>query len=370
MKTVLVLGGYGNFGKYISHALSKANIFTIIAGRNKVAAETFVKEILQTYPAAKLTVAIFDMEQQLSEQLTKLKPDVVINTCGPFQNKNYNTALTCIQHKTHYIDLADGREFVKNIASLDTQAKAVGVMVISGASTVPGLSSAVIEHFKEQFKYIDSLIYGIAPGQKVARGLATTQAILSYLGKPIKPAQGRTDIRYGWQDLYRQRYPIIGKRWMANCEIPDLDLLPERYHIKHITFSAGMESSLLHFGMWGLSWLVRMGIPLNLYKYASVLLKLSHWFDRLGTANSGMHILLKGLDHSGKKKTIEWYLIAKQGDGPQVPTIPAIVLTKKLLAGELNLTGAMPCVGLVTLEEYLAELREFNIKIYEKDYVA
>ena len=53
-------------------------------------------------------------------------------------------------------------------------------------------------------------------------------------------------------------------------------------------------------------------------------------------------------------------------DGPNIPTIPAIILAKKILSGEFTTTGAMPCVGLVTLEEYLQELAHLNVRTYEQ----
>ncbi len=175
------------------------------------------------------------------------------------------------------------------------------VCVVSGASTVPGLSSAVLEHFRSEFAEIDSLKFGISPGQQAERGLATTQGILSYVGKPLKPFPGHRHTVYGWQDLYRQPYPDIGKRWMANCDIPDLDLLPERYGIKSIQFSAGLELSALHLGLWGLSWLVRAGLPLNLPRFAKPMLAASNWFNGMGSADGGMHVIITGKDRDGRR---------------------------------------------------------------------
>src|SRR6202012_59582 len=116
--------------------------------------------------------------------------------------------------------------------------------------------------------------------------LATTQAILGYVGKRLKPCAG-SQTRYGWQDLYAQTYPEIGRRWMANCDVPDLDLLPEEYGIKKIRFSAGMEVSLVHFGIWFLSWLVRFRFPFDPTTHASAFLKASDCFDFLGSADGG-----------------------------------------------------------------------------------
>ncbi len=360
MNKVLILGGYGNFGKRISKLLTSQNIHIIIAGRDKEKAEILRKEL----PIDLTEIAIFDINKNFFAQLALLKPAIVINTCGPFQLSDYSVAQACIEYGVHYIDLADGRDFVTEITTLDSEAKRHNIAVISGASTVPALTSAVIEHYLPEFSAIDSLKFGIAPGQKAERGLATTQAILSYVGKKLKPCSDNI-IRYGWQDLYRQNYPQIGNRWMANCDIPDLDVLPKKYNIKKIQFSAGMESGILHLGIWLLSWAIRLGLPINLRKHATTLLKFSRNFDFLGSADGGMHIILQGKDKEGKNHTKKWFIIALDGDGPYIPTIPAVVLVKKILNNRFNIRGATPCVGLITLEEYLDELKMLKVKTIE-----
>ncbi len=365
MDNVLILGGYGNFGKRIAAALARSHVPVIIAGRNEQKAQALVDQLRQDYPATSIDKAVFDVERDLVAHLQRLKLAVVVNTCGPFQLKQYDVAQACLRNKIHYVDLADGRDFVTGITALDDEAKAAGVWVISGASTVPGLSSAVLEHYKKDFASMESLRFGISPGQKAERGLATTQGILTYVGKCLKAVPGDTGSRYGWQDIYRQAYPVLGNRWMANCDIPDLDLLPARYGIGRIRFSAGMENVLLHFAIWKLSWAVRLGLPLNLPKYAAFLLRASHWFDRFGSADGGMHMIMRGKDINGKSIERRWFIVALHGDGPQIPCVPAIVLARKLASGALPGAGAAPCVGMVTLQEYLAELKPFAVKTYE-----
>lgn len=360
MGKVLILGGYGNFGKRIALALTKKNISVVVAGRNREKAEA----LAATLPATLAEIAVFDVTKELSFQLEKLRPAVVVNTCGPFQTSDYDVAITCIEHGVHYIDLADGRDFVNGISALDAQARQHNVAVISGASTVPGLSSAVIEHYKAEFSDIESLVFGISPGQQAERGLSTTQAIMSYVGKPLRPFAGSTHPAYGWQGIYRQAYPELGKRWMANCDIPDLDLLPAHYGIRSIRFSAGLELGFMHLGLWALSWGVRLGLPLNLPQHADALLKASNWFNGQGSANGGMHMILSGKDLQGRLHRRRWFIIAKNGDGPQIPTIPAIILTEKLAANQLAYRGASACDGLVTLEEYLHELKDFAVTTY------
>ena len=78
-----------------------------------------------------------------------------------------------------------GREYVCGIKTLDQAARQARVSIISGASTVPALSSAVIESAQHKFASISAMHYGIATGAKTPRGLATTKAILSYIERPI-----------------------------------------------------------------------------------------------------------------------------------------------------------------------------------------
>ncbi|MCG8492439.1 MAG: saccharopine dehydrogenase NADP-binding domain-containing protein [Sneathiellales bacterium] len=361
MKPVLVLGGYGNFGKRIVAALISSEIPTIIAGRSSEKACDFAVGLKSDH----VSVAVFDAFADLGKQLEDLQPSVVINTCGPFQNNDYSILETCLKHSVPYIDLADGREFVNGVVRYHEDAVRANTCLISGASTVPALSSAVIEHFKEDFSEFSKIRFGISPGQKAERGLATTQGILSYTGRPLKPSAGSVQTRYGWQDLQKVNFPTLGARWMSNCDIPDLDLLPRKYGFEEVRFSAGLELGIIHLGLWGLSWLIRLGFPLYLENHAAFLLKMSNFFDRFGSVDGGMFVDLEGLDKEGKPCRRKWFIEAYDGDGPHIPTIPAIILARKIAQAEPMASGAFPCLGLVTLEEYLEELLTRKFKTFQ-----
>ncbi len=358
-KCVLILGGYGNFGKRISAALASKDIPVLIAGRDLQKASDLAKSI-----GPNATPLQLDVETGLSGAFETHQPCVVVNTVGPFQGQGYNVARAAIDHKVHYIDLADGREFVGGINKLDRAAQDAGVAVISGASTVPALSEAVVAEFASDFARIDLMKYGIAPGQGAERGLATTRAILGYVGRKLAPFKGIRPEVYGWQDIYRQPYPGLGKRWMANCDVPDLDLLPERHNIRTIQFSAGLELGVIHLGLWAMSHLVRLGLPLPLERMAPALLSMSNWFNVFGSKDGGMHVFLTGESAQEPAQRIErsWFIVARNGCGPHIPTIPSIILAARIANGINPVAGAMPCLGLVSLTDYLSELDALDIE--------
>ena len=58
------------------------------------------------------TPLALNVDDGLEAALQQRKPTVVISTVGPFQGQGYGAAEACIRQGIHYVDLADGRDFV------------------------------------------------------------------------------------------------------------------------------------------------------------------------------------------------------------------------------------------------------------------
>src|SRR6516165_2110278 len=107
-KRVLLLGGYGNFGAFIARRLAREpGLTVIVAGRSEPKARALAGQLDADWAA-------LDMFAGLDGHLEKLKPDILIHTSGPFQEQGYGVAEACIRNGVHYLDLADGRDFVVN----------------------------------------------------------------------------------------------------------------------------------------------------------------------------------------------------------------------------------------------------------------
>ena len=361
IKRVLIIGGYGNFGKYISSVLAKdSSIQLIIAGRNPEKGECLIRTMAYSN---KPEIVFLDINELRVTGFKDIGPDIVIHTSGPYQSQGYEVAEVCIEYGCHYIDLADAREFVSNISLLDAHATQAGVHIISGASSVPTLTSAIIDEYISEFEVLREVDYAISSAQLTNQGLATTQAILSYVGKEfLSLVSGKDSIIHGWQGLRFRRFWGLNLRALGNCNVPDLSLFPERYpSLETIKFQAGIESKIQHVGLFGLSWFVRIGLVNSLYPLAQLLLKISRWFDVIGTNNSGFYMKLIGMGSDRKHKEVLFEILAQEGDGLFIPCIPSILLTKKLVRSELSGAGASPCVGFLSLQEYLCAFKDLNI---------
>jgi len=259
---VLLLGGYGTFGSRICTALaSDRGIAILVGGRHLHRAEELCDSVRARNAEASVTpLACEARSNQLTDTLRDLAVDAVVHAAGPFQGQDYAVARSCIAAGAHYVDLADARDFVLGIDALDEAARARGVLVVSGASTVPGLTAAVVDAHAREFVRLLGIDSGISPGNRTPRGPAIVAAILSSCGRPFMRWQGGKWVKaIGWQGLVRRRYsPPMGKRWLSDCDVPDLALFPGRYPgVVRVVFRAGLESGALHLGLWCLSWLSR-----------------------------------------------------------------------------------------------------------------
>jgi saccharopine dehydrogenase-like NADP-dependent oxidoreductase len=366
MKTVLVLGGYGNFGKRIVENLADIEDITIlIAGRNLSKSSALVERLKESASAILKPLVIDIFANGFKEQLAAISPFLIIHTSGPFQGQDYRVPKACVECGAHYIDLADDRRFVCDIAELDSQAKEKGVLIVSGASSVPGLSSAVVDSYQNQFSAIESIALAIAPGNKAERGLATVEAILSYTGHPLNVFKaGRWQNVYGWMDSKVNDFGgFVGKRHLANVDVPDLELFPNRYNVtQQVSFQAGLEIPLLHLTMVAMAYLSKIGLVTNWASLSKAIVSASNVFLPLGSDKGAMEVLICGKNNDGMAKQVKWTLYAPKGNGPYIPTLSTIILARKLLSSSGVQTnpstkleaGAKPCVGLLQLSDFSA----------------
>ncbi|MCZ2496125.1 saccharopine dehydrogenase [Xylophilus sp. Kf1] len=359
---VLVLGAYGFFGSRLTQRLARhPQVHLMIAGRSIAKGQALLQLLAVDAKASLEALAVDASAPSLASNLKVQNPHVLINAAGPFQGCDYSIPLACIEAGIHYVDLADARNFVCGIASLDAIAKAAGVVVLSGASSVPALSSAAADTLTSDLAAVCSIDIGISPGNRTERGLSTVRGILSYCGKPL-PTVGKTET-YGWAGVQKHLYPPpVGSRLLSPCDVPDLTLFPKRFPgTPMVRFSAGLELQFLHRGMNLMAWMAKARWVDDWSRHAGALKLAGDLFRYLGSEAGAMHVQVKGRGNDGASVTRTWHLIAENGDGPFVPTLAAAALVLKLQKGTI-LPGANPCVGYLTLDDFALEMAGLAIR--------
>ncbi|MBN8812417.1 MULTISPECIES: SDR family oxidoreductase [unclassified Sphingomonas] len=346
MSRILVIGGYGGFGARLSRRLLAAGHEVLVAGRSHDRAAAFCAG----HPGAEPVVA--DRTNGIGMVLARERPDLVIDAAGPFQGSGYTVPEACIAMRIPYLDLADSRDFVTGIAALN-KGPAVAVPIVSGASSVPALSGAVVRALAAGLPQVERIDIAISASNRAVAGPSVAAAILSYVGKPVRVWRGQRWMQAtGWQDLRRERFAIEGeaaplRRWIALAEVPDLSLAPELLPGRPATtFRAGTELGFQMLALWLLSWPVRWGWLRTLRGAAPWLHKLQRITAWAGSDRSAMSVTLVG---AGVRR--RWTLIADRGDGPEIPTLAAELLAGDILAGRVP-PGAQDASRLLTLDRF------------------
>ena len=366
---VLILGGYGTFGGRLARLLSdEPRLTLIVAGRSRAKAEAFCAELTSN---AAVVPAVFDRDGDVEQQLRALAPDIVVDASGPFQaygDDPYRVVRAAIAAGVHYLDLADGSDFVRGIGQFDAQARARGVWVLAGVSSFPVLTAAVVRNLAQGMARVDSIAGGIAPSPYANVGMNVIRAILSYAGKPVPLVRdGHKATGYALIDTVRYtiappgRLPLYPVRFSL-VDVPDLQVLPDLWPgLRAVWMGAGPVPEFLHRGLNALAWLVRLKLLPSLSPFA-VPVHLATRVLSFGEHRGGMFVAVDGAGADGKPITRSWHMIAEGDDGPFIPSMAAEAIVRHCLAGRSPAIGARPAVTELELADYDRLFARRNIK--------
>jgi Domain of unknown function (DUF4166)/Saccharopine dehydrogenase NADP binding domain len=355
--TVLILGGYGTFGGRLARLLAdEARLTLIVAGRSLEKAEQFCAAL----PArAMLVPCAFDRAGDAGAQLAALRPNIVVDASGPFQmyRDPYALVRAAIAQGIDYLDLADGSDFVKGIAQFDTLARERGVFVLSGASSFPVLTAAVVRRLSPGMR-IDAISAGIAPSPFAELGLNVIRSIASYCGKPVALLRhGRADTGYGL--IESRRFTIappgrvpLGNRRFSLADAPDLKVLPELWpDLRDIWMGAGTVPESMQRVLNVFAFAVRLKLLPSLLWFAPLM----HWMRntlRWGTHRGGMYVAIQGTDEHGAPIERSWHMIAEGDDGPFIPAMACEAFIRHCVDGKRPASGARPATTDLELTDY------------------
>ena len=334
---ILIVGGAGVFGSRLARLLARRKGFRVsLGGRTESRARALQRELRALDEQGEYGFVLIDRDRIGVERLKEIDCDVVVDCSGPFQLSG-----------TQLIEAAIG------IARFDSAARAVAISVISGASSTPGLTHAVLDHITSAWLAVDSVDVAIVPGNRTPKGRSVIEGILSWVGQPVRVfREAGWERGRGWSDGRWVTIEGLPRRRAMLAEVPDLDLLPARFSPRvRAGFDAGMELPILNWLIGVAAVPVRWGLVKSARVFAGLGTQIALWLDRFGTADGGMLVEAAGQDARGDARVVRWWLRAANGDGPYVPVLPAAALIEALTFGGRLRGGARSAAGVVSLEQ-------------------
>ncbi|HQY44267.1 MAG TPA: DUF4166 domain-containing protein [Paracoccaceae bacterium] len=353
---ILILGGYGVFGGRLAELLADiSGLEIVICGRSLARAKAFCA----AWRGQARVTALQISRDEIRLGLAAERPALLVDASGPFQDYGddpYSVVEACITSGVDYLDFADAADFVFGVSRFDAAAKAAGIFVLSGASSFPVLTAAVLRQMAKTMD-IQSVEGGIAPSPYAGIGLNVMRAVVGYAGSPVKLLRNGVQTHApGLTESRRFTIAVPGRMPLKNTrfslvDVPDLQVIPpEHATLTDIWMGAGPVPESLHrilnllakaraaFGLPSLS-------PLSglFYKVLNL--------AKFGEHRGGMFVRARGWkNHKPAEQT--WHLLAEGDDGPYIPSMAIEAIIRKLLDGNRPAAGAGPATNALELADY------------------
>ncbi len=326
----------------------------LIAGRDLAKAQAFCA----TLPGAEPLMAY---RATIADTLKTHRPAILVDATGPFQDYGpdpYHVLQACIDTGTNYLDFADGADFVTGINAFDTAANAAGIFALSGVSSFPVLTAAVLREMSRTME-IDTVTGGIAPSPHAGVGLNVLRAVLGYAGSAVPLIRdGRPATGHGLAETRRMTVAPPGALPLHNTlfslvDVPDLRAIPAAMpDIRSLWIGAGPLPEPLHRLLIILARL-RSVLPLPSLAPLAPLAHLVLNSLKYGDHRGGMFVQATGTTE-GRPVTRSWHMLAEGDDGPLIPSMAIAALIRRAQAGQPPEPGARSAIDALELADYAA----------------
>ncbi len=364
MGHVVVLGGGGFFGgEVVRDVLAFTDASVVVVGRRSPPVEAFGAAAVGRVRSVAADVFDADAMDRLADGAA-----AVAHCAGPYQRLPLAPARAAIRAGAAYVDLSDDRAFTRAVAELDGDARAAGAPLLSGLSSMPGLSAHFAATLARDLDEVDAVRGFIAIGSRGGRGEATFASGLSGVGRPIAvPRRGRIDRLRGWSEpeLVRFPPPIGGRICHLATEVPDFDLFPAWFGAESVELRAGTDLPIGDL-LLGLAGLVRsiLGVP-RLDRWLPALRAAMAVAGELGDERGGVLVEVTG--RRGGRRRRRWRAVVAREGGHRIPAVLAGIALARAADGRLRGAGVLDLRSWIGEAELLAELARRGLTVFDRE---
>ena len=211
----VLYGATGYTGHLAAHAMERAGVSMVLAGRNRESLDRMATQFDDEHPVA---VARHDDPTALAEVASM--GTVLASTAGPFAEVGELTVAAAIASGSHYIDSTGESDFMaQTYRRHDAAAREKGLVVMNSCAFEYVFGDCAVELALDAFPRAKSLRVSYAVPKYTTRGTAVSAVRISFgaRARAIKPEGRRID------------FPgPFGERWAVAYDGGERELLPRR----------------------------------------------------------------------------------------------------------------------------------------------
>lgn len=240
---IIVVGGYGQVGRVVAEALAErypGQVFA--AGRRLEEARAFSEGTGRKVLPLKID---FLLPEESFQHLAEAR---VIVMCAESGDESF--ARTCIEAKTHYVDVSATYEYIRKVEALRDLAAEQDVAVVMNVGLAPGLTNLLARFVTERLEEVERIDIDILLGLGEAHGLHGMQWTLERVGREfsVMTAQGPVLVT-GFTDPKQTDFPgPYGRRTTYRFDFSDQHVLPRTLGVAEVStrmcFDSGRMTSL------------------------------------------------------------------------------------------------------------------------------
>ena len=334
MTNILILGGYGYTGKFLTkHLLAHTDANIIISGRNLTKAQAFVDELNN----ARVTARRADASDTQS-LIQALQGVTLCLVAAPTTHQAETVIRACIDARVDYLDVQLGASKLKALYAAEDEIKKAGLCFITEAGFHPGLPAALIRYAATKLDTVES---AHTAGFLNMQELPYTEAVdelmegfLEYQAQTFKNGAWTKPSSWDMRDF--NFGTDIGKRTCYSMFFEELRAIPDLYPtLKNTGFyisGANWLSDLI------ITPLVFIGLKIAPKRGIRPLGKLMWW--AMGKTKPPFVVALKveaqGLRNS---KPAQVDVRIAQPDGYELTAIPVVAYLRQYLNGTSRKCG-------------------------------
>lgn len=343
LKTIAVLGGYGTFGTRVSRGLAARGHRVVVAGRDVRRAEALAASLGAGHGAAAV-----DATDTESCRLAIRGAAVAVLCAGPFSVLGTAAARAAAAERSHYVDIADDRGYVRRLRELDALFRVAGRTAAFGCSSLPAVSSALALSLAEGHPPARAVLVTLFIGAANPKGEASVRALVDRLH--------RTDGRPGFGDPRTVRFPApIGRRAAYTFDTPEHDLLPEILGLSAVDVRVAFELPGAN-ALFALLARSRAGWS---QRTATLLARLAAVVPRVGTSGGAVLVELEWPDGTRRARAI----LAEE-EAQRIAAVPCVTVADALATAG-GPPGVRPPSDVLPASRLLAALQAAGLRLIE-----